>query len=75
MHLLLIVAFWFGKTGFMTVSVPQRNDKGEFNAQSSVRGDDIGSCVAFNKPHLPPFLGPAVICYLLEMFNKDGDDK
>lgn len=56
----------------MTTSVPKKKDDGNLGGGSTADGK-TEPIVAFNKPPLPPFLGPLLALSLLEMGS--GGDK
>ncbi|XXG43477.1 hypothetical protein AAC387_Pa01g3506 [Persea americana] len=65
-------AMVYSKAGVMTTSVPKKQEDGNLGDGSSADGK-TEPIVAFNKPPLPPFLGPLLALSLLEMGS--GGDK
>ncbi|URD94419.1 hypothetical protein MUK42_29749 [Musa troglodytarum] len=61
--------------GTMTISVPNKHDENEeLGGLYCVMNEKAEPLVAFNKPRLPPVLGPLVVLSFLEMLSSNGDD-
>ncbi|CAL9087339.1 unnamed protein product [Musa textilis] len=63
------------RAGTMTISVPNKHDENEeLGGLYCVMNEKAEPLVAFNKPRLPPVLGPLVVLSFLEMLSSNGDD-
>lgn len=58
----------------MTISVPNKQENEELGGLFRVMNEKAEPLVAFNKPRLPPVLGPLVVLSFLEMLSSNGDD-
>ncbi|CAD5175001.1 unnamed protein product [Musa acuminata subsp. malaccensis] len=58
----------------MTISVPNKQENEELGGLYRVMNEKVEPLVAFNKPRLPPVLGPLVVLSFLEMLSSNGDD-
>ena len=54
------------------ISTPSKREKNSENGAALVPMNNMGSVAAFDKPRLPPVLGPLVLLSLLEMASS-GD--
>lgn len=61
--------------GVMTVSTPQRHERNELREVDCIKNEHVEQLVAFDKPRMPPVLGPLIIYSLLEMSSNSRDDK
>ncbi|OAY72202.1 hypothetical protein ACMD2_12997 [Ananas comosus] len=56
-----------GTCRVMTVSTPQRHERNELREVDCIKNEHVEQLVAFDKPRMPPVLGPLIIYSLLEM--------
>ncbi|KAH7664436.1 hypothetical protein IHE45_14G120200 [Dioscorea alata] len=58
----------------MTVSAPKKQEANDAQEGVIEMNGDFGQVVAFNRPKLPPVLGPLVLLSVLEMGSTAEDE-
>lgn len=58
----------------MTISVPNTHEKEELDGMCRVMKVKAEPLAAFDKPRLPPILGPLVVLSAMEMLSSEGDE-